>query len=282
MKKNAYSDYTINFTRKALTFLTKHCNLNNPDTVKTFIANHKTSNHYKRNLAIAYNKYVKYYKLSWNMPLYKQPQKMPSIPTTQKLKMLIAHARRNLSAKLKISMETGLRPVEVMNLKVKDVNLDTKTIYPSTAKNGLPRTLKITVETTEMLKTHVIKHKLNPTDKLFKGTSNTYGKQFRQMRNNLATKLQDPTIRNIRLYDFRHYYATTLYAKTKDILFVKQQLGHKKIETTLIYTQLIHLNEEEEYTCKTANNIKDATALIGAGFEYITEIEGLKLFRKRK
>ena len=33
--------------------------------------------------------------------------------------------------------------------------------------------------------------------------------------------------------------ATTLYAKTRDILLVKQQMGHKKIETTLIYTQLL-------------------------------------------
>ena len=58
-------------------------------------------------------------------------------------------------------------------------------------------------------------------------------------------------------------------------------MGHKKIETTLIYTQLLNLNEDE-WTCKTANNIKDATALIEAGFEYITELDGTKLFRKRK
>jgi hypothetical protein len=73
-----------------------------------------------------------------------------------------------------------------------------------------------------------------------------------------------------------------LYARTRDILLVKQQLGHKKLETTMIYTQLIHFNEEDEYTCKTANNIKEATQLIENGFEYITEINGLKLFRKRK
>jgi len=60
-----------------------------------------------------------------------------------------------------------------------------------------------------------------------------------------------------------------------------QQMGHKKIETTLIYIQLLNLNDDE-WTCKTANNIKEATDLIEHGFEYITEMEGLKLFRKRK
>jgi len=282
MKKNAYSEYSINFTRKALTFLAKNCNLNNPDSVKTFIANHKASNHYKRNLCIAYNKYTIYYKLDWNIPRYKQPSKMPNIPTTDKLKMLISKARRNLAVKLKISMETGLRPTELMSLKVKDTNLDTKTINPSTAKNGNPRTLKLTTETTQMLKIHIIKHNLNLTDEIFKGTAKNYGQQYRQMRNNLATKLQDPTIQQIRLYDLRHYFATMLYAKTRDILYVKQQLGHKKIENTLKYTQLIHLNEEDEYTCKTATTIKQATDLLENGFNYIQEIDGIRIYRKRK
>jgi len=282
MKKNNKSDYTINFTRKALTFLAKNCNLNNPESVKAFIANHNTSNHYRRNLCIAYNKYVKYCNLTWNMPLYRQPQKLPNVPTTQKLKMLISKARTTLAIKLKISMETGLRPVELCNLRVKDINLDTRVVRPTTAKNGLARALKITTETTEMIKAHIIKHELNPNDKMFKGTSDNYGKQYRQMRNNLATKLQDPSLRTIRLYDFRHYFATMLYAKTRDILLVKQQMGHKKIETTLLYAQLIHLNEEDEYTCKTATNIKEATQLIENGFQYVTEIDGTKLFRKRK
>lgn len=203
-------------------------------------------------------------------------------PKHRQAKNAISKARHNLAVKLKISMETGIRPTELMNLKVKDVNLDTKSINPSTAKNGNPRTLKLTTETTEMLKIHIAKHKLNLTNEIFKGTARNYGQQFRQMRNNLAKKLKNPAIRNVRLYDLRHYFATRLYAKTRDILYVKQQLGHKKIENTLKYTQLIHFNEEEEYTCKTASTLKEATQLIENGFQYVTEMDGVKLFRKRK
>jgi hypothetical protein len=39
---------------------------------------------------------------------------------------------------------------------------------------------------------------------------------------------------------------------------------------------------DEEYTVKTAQNIKEATELIEQGFQYITEMEGLKIFKKRK
>ena len=282
MKNNGKAETTIHFTRKALQFLAKHADLNNPEQVKQFIANHEVSNHYKRNLCIAYNKYLEHTNQTWNMPLYRQPSKMPNIPTTAKLNMLISHAGKHLALRLKISMETGLRPIEVMRLKVKDVNFETRTLQPATAKNGAPRMIKLSIQTTAMLKAHISKYKRTQHDKIFKGTSDNYGKLFRQMRNNLAEKLQDPTIRNIRLYDLRHYYATRLYSKTKDILLVKQQMGHKKLETTLIYTQLLHFNEEDEYTCKTATNIKQATKLIENGFQYITEIDGTKLFRKRK
>jgi hypothetical protein len=61
-----------------------------------------------------------------------------------------------------------------------------------------------------------------------------------------------------------------------------QKLGHKKINTTMFYTQLVTANDEEEFTCKVAHDIKEATALIEAGFQYVTEMDGLKLFKKRK
>ena len=72
------------------------------------------------------------------------------------------------------------------------------------------------------------------------------------------------------------------YDQTKDILLVKQLLGHKKIETTMFYTQLITFSEEDEYTVKTATNVKEATDLLEHGFTYVQEIDGIKLYRKRK
>jgi len=88
-------------------------------------------------------------------------------------------------------------------------------------------------------------------------------------------------IKGIRLYDLRHFYATMLYHKTKDILFVKQQLGHRKIENTLIYTQLIGL-QNDEYTSADVRTVDEAKQLIEQGFDYVTEVDGVKLFRKRK
>ncbi|MEM3578084.1 MAG: hypothetical protein QXX51_06505 [Candidatus Bathyarchaeia archaeon] len=58
-------------------------------------------------------------------------------------------------------------------------------------------------------------------------------------------------------------------------------LGHRNIKNTLIYTQLIPSNEDD-FICKAATTIEEAEQLIEAGFEYVCDIEGVKLFRKRK
>jgi hypothetical protein len=60
-----------------------------------------------------------------------------------------------------------------------------------------------------------------------------------------------------------------------------QLLGHKNIKNTLIYTQLVNF-QDDDYVCRAATNLKEATQLIEAGFEYVTEMDGCKLFRKRK
>lgn len=71
------------------------------------------------------------------------------------------------------------------------------------------------------------------------------------------------------------------YHKTKDILHVMSVLEHKSIQNTLIYTQLLNFENEEHHSA-TAKTIEEAKQLIESGFEYVTGLEGVKLFRKRK
>jgi len=282
LKNNAKSDYTIKFVDKSLSYLSRHADLNEPEQVKQYIANLQTSSSYKKNLCFAYNQYCKYYKIEWQPPLYRQEPKTIRIPTKTQIEMLTASAGRINSIKLTLSKETGLRPIELCNLKVKDMDIEQRTIYPTTAKHGAPRKLKISNSLNATLQDHINTHSLKPDDKLFKGDAENYGKHYRLHRNKLAKKLNKPELKSIRLYDFRHYFATTLYSKTRDILLVKQQLGHKKIETTLIYTQLLNTNDDE-WTCKATTNTNEATQLIENRFEYVaTTPDALMLFRKRK
>jgi len=71
------------------------------------------------------------------------------------------------------------------------------------------------------------------------------------------------------------------YHKTKDILHVMRLLGHKNINNTLIYTQFVSFSDED-YGSRVAQNVQELCQLVEAGFEYVTDMDGVKVFRKRK
>ncbi|MCJ7423457.1 tyrosine-type recombinase/integrase [Candidatus Bathyarchaeota archaeon] len=104
---------------------------------------------------------------------------------------------------------------------------------------------------------------------------------FWRSRMKLARTLQNPRLLQIRFHTLRHFKATMEYHRTRNILYVKQLLGHKRLENTEIYTRLIE-SENDEYHSATAKNVEEAKQLIETGFEYVTEMEDIKLFRKRK
>jgi integrase len=104
---------------------------------------------------------------------------------------------------------------------------------------------------------------------------------FRNTRKKVASNLQNPRINSITLRTFRHFGATMLCHQTRDILLVKKLLGHKKIENTLKYTQLIQF-KDDEYETAIATTVDEARTLGAAGFSFFTTIQGIQIFRKPK
>jgi len=75
------------------------------------------------------------------------------------------------------------------------------------------------------------------------------------------------------------------YHKTQSIMHVKAILGHKNIESTMVYINLesaLFLATADEWTHVVAKTLDEACKAIDAGFEYVTEMDGNKIFRKRK
>ena len=69
-------------------------------------------------------------------------------------------------------------------------------------------------------------------------SNSTQKNSFYDSRKRIVRKLQNPRLQQISFHTLRHWKATMLYHQTKDILYVKQFLGHRKVETTLLYIQL--------------------------------------------
>lgn len=127
---------------------------------------------------------------------------------------------------------------------------------------------------------HALKGK-SKSDRIFGKWIKSQERLFYHQRRSIANKLKNPRIMRISFHTFRHFYATMLYHKTKDILHVMQMLGHKNIKNTLIYTQLVDLRDDD-YVSKVAKTVQEACQLVESGFEYVTEMDSVKIFRKRK
>jgi len=281
LKKRGFSDITLKVKGERLRYLARHVNLDDPEAVKGFIATRTSwSNAYKQGVAYAYNSYVKANGLRWSLPHFRVEDKLPKIPTEEKINQIIVRARGKYVLVFSILRDTGMRPIELERARVRDIDLDTGVITVRTAKGGLGRSLKVKPQTLAMMKEHLGKHGFGVNDNPFPKRKKMTGRWVR-LRNTVAEKLKDISFRTIRLYDLRHFVGTMTYHRTKDIIYTQRKLGHRNLKNTMRYVQLINF-EEDEFTSAVAKNLQEACQLIEAGFEYVTEIDDAKLFRKRR
>lgn len=208
MKKNAYADSTIQATGKRLRHLSRNYDLSNPEIVKGFVAQKNCSNAYKESLVESYAIYCEANGIVWNKPFYERYDKQPKIPTEEKINLIIASSSRRLGLALSIIRDLGLRPIELTWLRVRDVDLETGVVSVTSAKHCVGRTLRLKSQTLAMLKAYISMKKLGLNDKLFLIKSSSLSKNYRAVRNRVSEKLGDPSIRTIRLYDFRPFKAS--------------------------------------------------------------------------
>jgi hypothetical protein len=73
------------------------------------------------------------------------------------------------------------------------------------------------------------------------------------------------------------------FQRTKNIKFVQNILGHKKLENTDTYTHPIDF-ESDDWHVAHARNLEEENKLIEAGFEYVrySEKDEVAIYRKRR
>jgi len=170
----------------------------------------------------------------------------------------------------------GMRCGEAFMLKWIDFNFENRTVDITPEKGSEPRQLKLSPQLIAMLSSLQ-----REVPQPFGCSSRHFTRTFRQQRDRIATKLKNDRIRKIHFHTLRHWKATMEYAKTKDILHVMKILGHRNIQNTLLYTQLINF-ESDEFHSATAKTVQEAQKLVEAGFECVCEFSDAKIFRKRK
>jgi integrase len=279
MKKQGYAEQTIEGRISIVnTLLTNQVELDDPESVKEYIASQDCTAGRKRNIVHAISTYYKSKGINWDPPRFQRIQKIPWIPQESLIDQLIAGCPGKFPAFLQILKETGMRPGEAWNLVWNDLDFGTKQVRITPEKGSNPRVLPISNTMIAML--HALPQK---DERVFRnGRQKHFAQGFRRHRMKIAKSLGNPDINRISFKTLRHFKGTMEYHKTKDILHVKMVLGHKNIKNTLVYTQLINF-KADEYISKIAKNAEEASGLIEAGFDYVcTTPDELMVFKKRK
>ncbi len=249
---------------------------NDPENVKDVIAKKKVKDGTKMQMTYAYDAMVKMLKLSWEMPRYRQEETLPFIPDEKELDALILGAKsKRMAVYLQTLKETMADPSEGLRIEWTDISGNVITInHP--VKGHYPRPIQVSNNLIAMLNSLP-----KDSERIFPTTYQNVARNYHPMRKHVARTLNNPRILKISLGTFRHWAATMTYHQTRDILLVKKLLGHKKIENTMKYTQLIQF-KDSEYEVATAQTVDEAKTVISAGFEFIAEKNGIMLFRKPK
>jgi site-specific recombinase XerD len=167
----------------------------------------------------------------------KRHKKLPVVLTKKEIVKILSLIK-NPKHKLLVSLAygAGLRVSEIINLKVKDVELEELVIHIKDAKGKkdritvFPESLKINIEKLIIGK--------NGNDFIFESerggklTERTVQKVFENALKKSRIKKQAT------FHSLRHSFATHLLENGVDVRYVQELLGHQNIRTTQIYTQV--------------------------------------------
>lgn len=282
-KKRNLAPETINKRKQHLARLVQDgANLDDPETIESVLATGDYKIPSKWLLVNAYRSYCKMFNIQWEPIKVKYQPRTPYMPTEEETKIFIAGLPKVLSIFCRALFETGARRGELTKLEWTDINEENCSIsinHPEKGSNA--RTNRVSRECLDLLMSLPKKHGIcvfNPRPTSMDGN-------FNRQRSKLAAKLQKPQFLKIHFHTFRHLRGTLDVHNHIPLFEVKERLGHRCISSTEKYVhwnRQLYQDKSDRYYFAAVSTVEQAQKLIETGFEYVTDMEGMKLFRKPK
>lgn len=176
-----------------------------------------------------------------NIPRVKKSQKLPQVLTKREIRKILKVVN-NVKHKLILAMiySAGLRVSELPNVKVKDLDLENKLIKIRQGKGGKDRMSIVSEDLAGVLEKYIKNKKIDEyvfeSNRGGKLTERTVQKVFSEALKKSGVK------RNASCHSLRHSFATHLLENGTNIRYIQELLGHKRLETTQIYTKVANNN----------------------------------------
>ncbi len=141
---------------------------------------------------------------------------------------------------------TGARFIEVVSLEWNNIYFSEQLIFYKKMKGGDERFIKMTDRVYQILRN--LKNENNNTKLVIPNSFNTkynqMPKQWQDIFDKLFPKNKFLGENRITPHSLRHTHASWLAQKNVNILHIKKQLGHRKLETTMRYA---HISDTQRY-----------------------------------
>jgi site-specific recombinase XerD len=179
-----------------------------------------------------------------SMQAVHEPRRLPVVLSREEVARLIA-AAENLKWQTAISVAYGaeLRASEVMSLKISDIDSQRMVLRVEQGKGSKDRYALLSPVLLDQLRrwwkfAHA-QGKMLPGGWLFPGMNPVNPASTRQFNRAVHAAADAAQInKRVGIHTLRHSFATHLLEQKVDIRVIQVLLGHKKLETTALYTQV--------------------------------------------
>ena len=176
-------------------------------------------------------------------PVYVE-RKLPVVLSMEEVARMLDNAPGpKYQAALSLAYGTGLRAGEVVSLKIGDIDSERMLIRVEQGKGRRDRNALLSPRLLAVLRAwwcHAhCKGKMLPGGWLFPGQSPVNPMSTRQLNRACHTALEHAGInKRVSMHTFRHSFATHLLEQGVDIRVIQVLLGHAKLNTTALYSQV--------------------------------------------
>lgn len=166
---------------------------------------------------------------------FKEPKGRVRFLTKEEINHLLDCCKGYLYEIVLIALHTGMRKGEIFNLRWGNIDLANRLIILDKTKNDEIRQIPMSNTVYSILFTKYREKVRDENEYVF---ANRNGSSYTDIRKSYNKVLTSVGIKNFRFHDLRHTFASQLVMSGVDILSVKKLMGHKKIQTTLVYSHL--------------------------------------------